>query len=98
MSGSGKSEQKHACATQVSSIKCENQEVFWTFHVVFTQIIGKDMYKKVCNVNFRKTIWDLEFSEHFLYNFLFAYLSWDFRTPKKWYNCPFLTHSPLNRP
>ena len=56
MSGSGKSEQKHACATQVSSIKCENQEVFWTFHVVFTQIIGKDMYKKVCNVNFRKTI------------------------------------------
>ena len=80
MSVSGKSEQKHAYATQVSSIKCENQEVFWTFHVVLMQISGKEMYKKVCNVNFRKTsvrktIWDLEFSEHFLYNFLFAHLS-----------------------
>ena len=80
MSGSGKSEQKHAYATQVSSIKCENQEVFWTFHVVLMQISGKEMYKKVCNVNFRKisvrkTIRDLEFSEHFLYNFLFACLS-----------------------
>ena len=71
MSGSGKSEQKHAYATQVSSIKCDNQEVFWTFHVLLMQISGnKEIYKKVCNVNFRKisvrkTIWDLEFSEHF---------------------------------
>ena len=52
------------------------------------------------NVNFRKisvrkTIWDLEFLEHFLYNFLLACLSENFWTSKKWYNerynCLFLT-------
>ena len=48
------------------------------------------------NVNFRKisvrkTIWDLEFSEHFLVKFLLVYLSYDFRTSKKGYDCPFLT-------
>ena len=32
----------------ISSIKSENQEVFWTFHVVVMQIKGKEMYKKVC--------------------------------------------------
>ena len=39
-----------------------------------------------------RTIWDVEFSEHLLLNFLFARLSYDFRTPQKWYNCPFLTN------
>ena len=39
----------------------------------------------------RKTIWDLDFSEHLLLNFLLACLSEDFRTPQKWYNCPLLT-------
>ena len=48
------------------------------------------------NDNFRKisvqkTIWDLEFSEHFFQNFLLVFLSQDFWTSKKWYNCPFLT-------
>ena len=48
------------------------------------------------NVNFRKVtvrkmIWDLEFSEHLLWNLLLAGLSEDFRTSKKWCNCPFLT-------
>ena len=52
------------------------------------------------NVNFRKisvrkTIWDLEFLEHFWYNFLLACLSENFWTSKKWYNerynCSFLT-------
>ena len=47
-----------------------------------------------CQYNFRKisvrnTIWDLEFSVHLLSNFLLASLSLDFRTSKKWYNCPF---------
>ena len=32
----------------ISSIKSENQEVFWTFHVAVMQINGKEMYKKVC--------------------------------------------------
>ena len=30
----------------ISSIKSENQEVFWTFHVAVMQINGKEMYKK----------------------------------------------------
>ena len=29
----------------ISSIKSENQEVFWTFHVSVMQINGKEMYK-----------------------------------------------------
>ena len=32
----------------IFSIKSENQEVFWTFHVAVMQINGKEMYKKVC--------------------------------------------------
>ena len=47
MSGSGKSEQEHVPHFE-SSIKSENQEVFWTFHVAVMQINGKEMYKKVC--------------------------------------------------
>ena len=34
-------------------------------------------------ISVRKTIWDLEFSEHLLLNFLLACLSEDFRTPQK---------------
>ena len=30
----------------IFSIKSENQEVFWTFHVAVMQINGKEMYKK----------------------------------------------------
>ena len=30
----------------ISSIKSENQEVFWTFHVAVMQINGKEMYKR----------------------------------------------------
>ena len=37
-------------------------------------------------ISVRKTIWDLEFSEHLLLHFLLACLS------QKWYNCPFLTN------
>ena len=47
-----------------------------------------DNFRKI---SVRKTIWDLEFSEHLLQNFLLPCLSWDFRTSKKWYNCPFFT-------
>ena len=32
----------------ISSIKSENQEVFWTFHVAVMQINGKEMYKRKC--------------------------------------------------
>ena len=34
----------------ISSMKSENQEVFWTIHGAVMQINGKEMYKKVyCN-------------------------------------------------
>ena len=32
----------------IFSIKSENQEVFWTFHVAVMQINGKEMYKRKC--------------------------------------------------
>ena len=51
-------------------------------------------------ISVRKTIWDLELSEHLLLNFLLAHLSQDFRTSppqKKWYHCPFLTNFTLKR-
>ena len=34
---------KNMC--HIFSIKSENQEVFWTFHVAVMQINGKEMYK-----------------------------------------------------
>ena len=45
MSGSGKSEQEHV---PHSSIQRKNPGSFWTFHVVFTQNNGKEMYQKMC--------------------------------------------------
>ena len=42
-------------------------------------------------ISVRKTICDLEFSEHLLQKFLFACLSQDFLTSTTWYDCPFLT-------
>ena len=41
-------EQENKKMYHISSIKSENQEVFWTFHVAVMQINGKEMYKKVC--------------------------------------------------
>ena len=32
----------------ISSVKSENQDVSWTFHVAVMQINVKEMYKKVC--------------------------------------------------
>ena len=45
MSGSGKVNKN---MYHIFSIKSENPEVFWTFHVAVMQINGKEMYKKVC--------------------------------------------------
>ena len=47
MSGSGKSEQEHV---PHSSIQRKNPGSFWTFHVVFTQNNGKEMYQKCAAV------------------------------------------------
>ena len=54
---------------------------------LFTGAPNADFWK----ISVWKTIRDLEFSEHSLYIFLLACLSWDFQTSKKWHNCPFLT-------
>ena len=64
-----------------------------TFFFKDTQNRNKlvDIQTGAPNDNFRKTIWDLEFSEHLWLNFLLSCLSYDFRTCQKWYNCPFLT-------
>ena len=45
MSGSGKVNKN---MYHISSMKSENQEVFWTIHVAVMQIKIKEMYKKVC--------------------------------------------------
>ena len=45
MSGSGK---VNTNMYHISSMKSENQEVFWTIHVAVMQINIKEMYKKVC--------------------------------------------------
>ena len=45
MSGCGKVNKN---MYHISSMKSENQEVFWMIHVAVMQINGKEKYKKVC--------------------------------------------------
>ena len=63
----------------------KNGKTFFKDRVLVIRGTQCQFSKNICS---RKTIWDLEFSEHLLQNTLLAYLSWDFQTSKKWYTCP----------